>query len=68
MDKLRDEAYVKTVIAEMGGVQMLAAGMREYHEIVVRMRSEQAELIKKYPDRWGRHGQRRSFGRRRHYE
>ena len=52
MEYLRDEAYVNTVIAEIGGVQKLAVGMREYHEIVVRMRSEQIELITKYPDRW----------------
>ncbi len=52
MDKLRDEAYVKTVIEELGGAQELAAGMREYHEIVVRMRTEQAELIKEHPDKW----------------
>lgn len=52
MDKLRDEAYVMSVIQELGGVQKLAKGMREYHEIVVRMRSEQPGLIKKYPDRW----------------
>ena len=46
MDKLRDETYVKTVI------QKLAEGMREYHKIVVRMRLEQPELIRKYPDKW----------------
>ena len=52
MENLGDAVYVKMVIQELGGTQKLAAGMREYHEIVVRMRSEQAELIKKYPDRW----------------
>ena len=52
IDKLRDEAYAKTVIAEMGGLQKLAEGMREYHELVVRMRSEYAELIEMYPNRW----------------
>ena len=57
--RLRDETYVKTVITEMGGVQQLAVEIREYHEIVVRMRAEQAELLKKHTDRWiamGRHG------------
>ena len=52
MDKLWYEAYVKTVIAEMGGVQKLAEGMREFHELFVRMRSEQADLMSKYPNKW----------------
>ena len=49
---LNDEAYVRTVIEELGGVRELAAGMREYREIVARMRSERSALTEQYPDRW----------------
>lgn len=49
---LNDEAYVRAVIEELGGVRELAAGMREYREIVARMRAERAALTERYPDRW----------------
>ena len=46
------EAYVKSVIENLGGAQELVDGIREYSEIVARMRSERASLMEKYPDRW----------------
>ena len=49
---LNDEAYVRAVIEELGGVRELTVGMREYHEIVARMRAERAALTERYPDRW----------------
>ena len=49
---LNDEAYVRTVVEELGGVRDLAAGMREYREIVARMRSERSALTGRYPNRW----------------
>ncbi len=49
---LNDEAYVRTVIEELGGVRELAAGMREYREIVSRLRAERAALTERYPDKW----------------
>ena len=52
MPSLNDEAYVRAVIEELGGVRELAAGMREYREIVARMRAERAALTERYPDRW----------------
>lgn len=52
MEQLRDAGYVREVIDGLGGVSGLVSGMREYHEIVARMRSERAALAEKHPGRW----------------
>ena len=52
MQDLKDEAYVSSVIEDMGGAQALVDGIREYRHIVKRMRSERASLMEKYPDMW----------------
>ncbi len=56
MTQLRDAGYVREVIDGLGGVNELAAGMREYHEIVERMRAERAVLTRKHPGRWAAMG------------
>ena len=40
------------VIEEMGGPKVLVEEMREYHEIVLRMRRERAALTEEHPDKW----------------
>ena len=52
MQDLRNESYIKTLVENLGGAQELVDGIREYSEIVARMRSERASLMEKYPDRW----------------
>ena len=52
MAKLKNEKYVKEIIEGLGGVKGLAAEMREYHEIVTRMRAERAALTDVHPNLW----------------
>ena len=52
MQDLRNEAYIKTLVENLGGAQGVVDGIREYSEIVARMRSERASLMEEYPDRW----------------
>ena len=40
------------MIEEMGGARALVEGLREYHEIVVRMRRERVALMEEHPNRW----------------
>ena len=52
MENLKDEKYVTEIVEGLGGAKAIVAGMREYHEIVIRMRNERASLMEEHPNRW----------------
>ena len=52
LEKLKDEKYLREIVEGMGGAGAIIASIREYHEIVVRMRNERAALMEAHPNRW----------------
>ena len=51
-NRLFDEAYVKEIISELGGVEALREEKDEFHEVVLCMDKERITLMGKHPNKW----------------
>ena len=48
--ELREE--VERFVAEMGGIEKMRKGMREFHEACIRLNDEYDSLLERYPNKW----------------